>query len=366
ELDKMLRRKYLHQRLKHLDVLIIDEVSMLSPAVFEMIDRVLRAFKKSTEPFGGLQVVLTGDFFQLPPVTKSRNIELRFIFQTNLWESLGLKVCYLTETYRFEDESLLDLLCEIRRADLSEDSFDVLKSCYENQPDIGCEITKLYTHNVAVDDLNYQKLEALPGLSTNFFAKVTGAKTYHEKIFQSSLVLPHLELKRGALVIFIKNNYEVGFVNGTLGTVVDFDLEGWPIVETADGKEIVAKPMDWVTEDEMGKVKATVHQVPLRLAWAITVHKSQGMTLDAAEIDLSKAFEPGQGYVALSRIKTLSGLKLKGFNTMALMVDPLVLLVNNELERRSNLTESKWDELGTAQQEQLQNLWLWRVGESRA
>jgi ATP-dependent exoDNAse (exonuclease V) alpha subunit len=138
--------------------------------------------------------------------------------------------------------------------------------------------------------------------------------------------------------MFVKNNYDVGYVNGTLGEVIDFDSQGLPIIETFDGKEIKATTERWVIEDE-GKVKAEIIQVPLRLAWAITIHKSQGMSLDATVVDLSKSFVPGMGYVALSRVRTLNGMNLVGFNNMALKVNQEVLIKDREFRERSEENE---------------------------
>ncbi len=163
-----------------------------------------------------------------------------------------------------------------------------------------------------------------------------GSEKNIEKIFKSSLVLEELALKKGAVVIFIKNNTEEGYVNGTTGTVQSFSpIDNMPIVITTDGRKIKLEPEDWSLENDSGKVTATVSQVPLRLAWAITIHKSQGMTLDAAEIDLCKTFETGQGYVALSRIKNIEGLRLMGLNPMALRVDPLILHVDDRIKQAS-------------------------------
>jgi len=149
--------------------------------------------------------------------------------------------------------------------------------------------------------------------------------------------MEELVLKKGAVVIFIKNNTEEGYVNGTTGTVESFSpIDNMPIVRTTEGKKIKLDLEDWSLENDSGKVTATVSQVPLRLAWAITIHKSQGMTLDAAEIDLSKTFETGQGYVALSRIRNIEGLRLMGLNTMALRVDPLILHVDERIKQASH------------------------------
>src|SRR5690606_5885963 len=158
-----------------------------------------------------------------------------------------------------------------------------------------------------------------------------------------------LELKEEAMVMFTKNNFEKGYVNGTLGRVISFDsLSGWPVVKTSDGRTIKVEPTTWeVAED--GKVRASIEQVPLRLAWAITIHKSQGLSLDAAEIDLSKSFVYGQGYVALSRVRALSGLKLVGMNPNALQVDPRVSQQDQRFKEESEEAESVFGEMSAAE-----------------
>ncbi len=196
--------------------------------------------------------------------------------------------------------------------------------------------TKLYTHNVDVDRINQDELDKLTGEEKLFVCEHKGSEKNIEKIFKSSLVLETLALKKGAVVIFIKNNTEAGYVNGTTGTVQSFSpIDNMPIVITTTGQKIKLEPEEWSLENDSGKVTATVSQVPLRLAWAITIHKSQGMTLDAAEIDLSKTFETGQGYVALSRIKNIEGLRLMGLNPMALRVDPLILHIDDRIKMAS-------------------------------
>ncbi len=348
EIEALTEKKYLWDRMKNLKVLIIDEVSMLSPKLFESIDALLRAFKFSIEPFGGVQVILVGDFFQLPPISK--NIpEKRFIFQTDVWTELKLSTCYLNTSYRHEDDILLNILNEIRKGEVSEDSMNHFRSRYNKNPDSDSAITKLYTHNMDVDVINKNELEKIEEPLKKYLAHTSGAKKWVDRIFSSSLVLPNLELKLGAFVFFIKNNYEKNYINGTLGTIVDFDVFNIPIVETLDGKRIKADRMEWIFTDNDGKPKATIKQIPLRLAWAITVHKSQGMTLDAAEIDLSRAFEPGQGYVALSRIKSLNGLKLMGLNDVALQIDPHVLDADCDMREHSEEIYTAFDELSDSE-----------------
>jgi hypothetical protein len=320
DIENLTEKKYLWERIKELKILVIDEVSMLSPGLFESIDSILKTFKFSQEPFGGVQVILVGDFFQLPPISK-KNVEKRFIFQSEIWKELDLATCYLERSYRHNDEKLLTILNEIRQGNVSEESMQLFRSRYKKKPHGKDSFTKLYTHNVDVDTINHRELDKISGMAKKFEAHTTGPAKWIEKIFGSSLVVPELSLKKGALVFFVKNNYERGYINGTLGTITEFDTFGVPIVETFDGKEIKAQREEWIFEDNDGKPKASIKQVPLRLAWAITIHKSQGMTLDAAEIDLSKAFEPGQGYVALSRITSLEGLCLVGMNDIALKID---------------------------------------------
>jgi len=172
--------------------------------------------------------------------------------------------------------------------------------------------------------VNERELENLFGASHVFTMKGNGQANLVEQLKRGCLSPEKLQLKIGAKVMFTKNNFEGKFVNGTTGTVVGFRADDVPIVETRAGKRIAAEPTDWKIETE-SETLASVRQVPLRLAWAITVHKSQGMSLDAAIIDLGNAFEYGQGYVALSRVRTLAGLHLLGLNDRALEVHPDIL-----------------------------------------
>ncbi len=332
--DFLLDKTYLKARFSKLKLLIIDEVSMISPELFSSMDLILRGFKGTDAPFGGVQVVISGDFFQLPPISKVRK-DKRFAWQSPVWKALDLQTCYLQEKFRQDDERLIGILDDIRSGHISTSSENLLASRHEKELSIATP-TKLYTHNVDVDRINLSELEKLDGEPKLFVCEHKGSEKNIEKIFKSSLVLEKLLLKKGAVVIFIKNNQELGYVNGTTGTVESFSpIDNMPIVRTSNGKKIKLDLEDWSIENDSGKVTATVSQVPLRLAWAITIHKSQGMTLDAAEIDLSKTFETGQGYVALSRIKNIDGLRLMGYNAMALRVDSLILHVDERIKMAS-------------------------------
>ncbi|MCK4800224.1 hypothetical protein KAS31_04570, partial [Candidatus Parcubacteria bacterium] len=167
-----------------------------------------------------------------------------------------------------------------------------------------------------------------------FYMDSNGLDMVVASLKKNCLVPEELRLKIGAVVMFVKNNFRKGYVNGTLGEIIGFDIDNLPIVRTRSGKEIVATLASWEVEQK-GKVVANIEQIPLRLAWAITVHKSQGMSLDAAEIDLSRSFECGMGYVALSRVRRLDSIKLIGINQMALRVDEQVVEKDKEFKKLS-------------------------------
>ncbi len=350
--DFLLDKKYLKSRFSKLKLLIIDEVSMISPEIFSSMDLILRGFKGTDAPFGGVQVVISGDFFQLPPVSKVAK-EKRFAWQSPAWRALDLHTCYLQEKFRQDDERLIGVLDDIRSGKISASSEALLASRHEKELSTATP-TKLYTHNMDVDRINMSELHKLGGVPKLFVYESRGSAKNIEKIFKSSLVLEELALKIGAVVIFIKNNTEEGYMNGTTGTVLGFSpIDNMPIVRTTKGKKIKLEPEEWSLENDSGKIMATVSQVPLRLAWAITIHKSQGMTLDAAEIDLSKTFEAGQGYVALSRIKNIEGLRLMGLNAMALSVDPLILHVDDRIKIAS---KKAGDAVKMLSEEHLENM----------
>ena len=358
----LMDKKYLKSRFSKLRVLIIDEVSMVSPELFSSMDLMLRGFKGTDIPFVGVQVVISGDFFQLPPVSKTPK-EKRFAWQSPVWRALDLQTCYLQEKFRQDDNRLIQVLDDIRSGEISPSSQMLLASRQEKELASHFRPTRLYTHNIDVDRINLEELERLEGEEKLFVYESKGSTKNIEKIFKSSLVLETLALKKGAVVIFIKNNLEEGYVNGTTGTVEGFSsVDNMPIVRTSDGRKIKVGLEEWSLENDSGEVIATVFQVPLRLAWAITVHKSQGMTLDAAEIDLSKTFEAGQGYVALSRIKTIEGLRLLGLNRMALSIDPLILHIDERIKMASKRAEDAFGALSKEQAESLFDTHISRLG----
>jgi ATP-dependent exoDNAse (exonuclease V) alpha subunit len=345
DIDEMEQKAYLWKRFEKTRVLIIDEISMLSADTLDCIDRVLKVFKKNELPFGGLQVIFSGDFFQLPPIEKKNRFQeqtifmdgpeesgVPFAFKSRAWRDAKLQTCYLKEQFRQSDDDLLDILSEIRTGRFSDETRKILNNriIVEEDP----EITKLYTHNLNVDTFNYKKLQAINQEEKTYKMIETGKAKLVEALKRGCLVPEHLMLKKGALVMFVKNNPVEGYINGTVGEIIRFDGDN-PVVQTKDGHIYTAEPQTWSIE-EGDKILAEIKQVPLKLAWAVTIHKSQGMTLDRAVIDLSKSFVAGQGYVALSRVKTLDGLYLLGINDMALEIHEEVRQMDSKLQNHSN------------------------------
>jgi ATP-dependent DNA helicase PIF1 len=302
------------------DVLIIDEISMLHDFRLDMVDEICRLIRKKDEPFGGIQLIMSGDFFQLPPINRGDSRAGGFVVNSQVWQELDPVICYLQEQHRQDDEKLLEILNAIRAGDLRRHHAEMLLARTEVFPDDLEQLTELHTVNVDVDTLNAAKLKQLDSDEITYTQTTTGGENYVEALQRSVLAPSQLKLKKGALVMAVKNSAERKYVNGSLGVVIDFEPgTEYPVVEFKSGKNVSMVPDSWELRDG-DKKRASITQIPLRLAWAITVHKSQGMTLDAARIDLRKAFVEGMGYVALSRVKNLDNLYLTGINQMALKV----------------------------------------------
>ena len=339
--ENLLSKKYIQTKFNKLKILIIDEISMVSPNIFSSMDFILKAFKNNNQPFGGIQVILSGDFFQLPPISKNNN-QKKFAWQSLAWKDLDLQTCYLEKKYRQDDDKLIFVLDEIRSGKISQTSYDILNLRMNKKLEIDFVPTKLYTHNIDVNKINNAELDKLYAEPYSFKYKSEGAKSNIQKLFKSSLVQEELTLKKDAVVMFIKNNPEKYIVNGTTGVVIDFTKDNQlPIVKLSTGYIVKVEYEDWSMENENGKIVSKISQIPLKLAWAITIHKSQGMTLDTAQVDLSKTFEVGQGYVALSRIKNIEGLQLLGYNEMALKVDSIILSIDDRIKQASQKSLKK-------------------------
>lgn len=343
DLDRIASKEAVVRRLTKARVLVIDEISMLSGETLDMVDVVLREVRRSELPFGGLQLIAVGDFFQLPPISRSGNTS--FAFESRAWQSANMISCYLSEQHRLEDSAFSLVLAAVRSGEWSAGDVSKILAREAEHDGVEDDVPRLFTHNADVDRINDEQLEKIPGTAQVYIMDATGAPPLIEGLKRGCLSPERLVLKVGAAVMCTKNLPQLGLANGTLATVVAFERGTQnPILETRDGRRITLSKQEWAVE-ESGKIRAKIAQIPLRLAWAITVHKSQGMSLDAAAIDLSRAFEYGQGYVALSRVRTLSGLFVLGFTEDALRIHPRVIEEDASFRAASQAAQAAFHEL---------------------
>ena len=319
DIDAIRFAPYHKKRITPVEVLILDEVSMLEASFIDDLDKVLKGIHRNELAFGGIQVVMVGDFFQLPPVSKDGNA--KFAFEAKAWEDADFKVCYLTEQHRQADPIFTGVLRAMRFDEMSEEQKNVIRS----RISAGSAPTSLFTHNRDVDFMNNEKLQTLEGKEKKFHMQSSGDPKAILTLKKNCLSPETLILKKGAVVMFTANKPHAGYVNGSIGMVESFTEDGTPRIKLNDGGYVYPEVNKWKAFDERKNEKASISQLPLRLAWAITVHKSQGMSLDSATVDLSNAFEYGHGYVAVSRVRSLEGLFLVGVHKNAFKVNPKVL-----------------------------------------
>jgi ATP-dependent DNA helicase PIF1 len=332
-------------RWKTTDILIIDEVSMMTPELLEKLDAVARIIRGVDTPMGGLQVVFVGDFYQLPPVIKEGGIS--FVFESPLWKTIVQETVSLTKIIRQEDPVFHKILNEARRGCLSKESMDVLerKKSDTSWQAMRIRPTLLYTRKAIVDMVNDTNIKALSGEKVPFYAETVfqpventrrltknspEVKRVVEKMDKDGPYMPELILKKGAQVMLLSNiDQEAGLVNGARGIVLEFDKDGLPVVEFLNGESRVIKKSTWNSNELSGLMRK---QIPLKLAYAITVHKAQGATLDCALIDIgTSTFECGQAYVALSRVKNLESLYIWDVEPTAFRAHPKVLTFYSSL-----------------------------------
>lgn len=349
DIELLEEKKYLWDRYQKTQVLIIDEISMLSGSFLSSLDRLCKAMKRMPGlPFGGMQVIFCGDLFQLPPVGSTDGTDL--VIDASIWNEMNLTVCYLQKQYRQKDDKFTEILNALRAGATTPAHVKLLESrVKEYDPDDYSNVTKLFTHNQDVDAVNAQSLDQLYDDGITYPMSTKGKENLIQVLKKSCLAPEKLVIKIDTEVMFVKNNFEAGYVNGTRGRVIDFDDDEMPIVLTLAGDKINVTEETWMIDDN-GKVLASITQLPLRHAWAITVHKSQGMSLDSAVIDLSKSFAYGMGYVALSRVRTLEGLHLIGFSESALLVDPRILQRDKQLQ---NISDQFIEKLGELSDEEI-------------
>jgi len=304
-------------RVRRCEVLVIDEISMLPGRQFEFVEFLFRRLRGRDVPFGGCQVIATGDFLQLPPVRSLRTATgeegpYDWAFQSRAWHEAGFRTFVLDKVRRQDEPGFVRALADFRIGRVWGDTARILQSRVRSNPPAA--MTRLFTHNVQVDKWNHFQLSDLPGDETILEAQQSGPDHQREFLTKNLLTPQTLQLKPGALVMFTVNRAAPGgndpiYVNGQLGTVLDV-TPGAVLVKAKTGAEIYVERFTW-RYDQQDDDSATFSQFPLRLAWAMTIHKAQGLTLDAAFLDIRAAREPGQAYVAVSRVRSLAGLNFK-------------------------------------------------------
>lgn len=311
------------QLIQSIELLIIDEVSMLRADILDAIDTVLKYIKRNKLPFGGIQILFIGDLLQLPPVVKQDEWNILQNYYKNLYffNAISLKDekpihIELEKVYRQADQDFIEILNNLRNNKLTNKDIETLNKHYKPNPSLNGEAIFITTHNRKADNINHNELKKLEGDSRTYHATIQ--KDFNESQYP---IEPSITLKKGAKVMFIKNDYsgEQRYFNGKIGKITELDEDG-PVVSFSDGTDpFIVENYTWEnkrfklnkeTNEIETTIKGTFTHLPLKLAWAVTVHKSQGLTFDEAIIDISDAFAPGQIYVALSRLRSLRGLTL--------------------------------------------------------
>lgn len=341
--------------LKYADVLIIDEISMLPAWLFEKLDATLKYARRNQKPFGGIQLVLLGDFLQLPPVSGRDDSDLNtdYAIKSESWKSADIRYCYMDKTHRATDPKLKYLLHKISTDAVDEKTEQLTHSRVGgySMKDPKKTYTTLFTTNKNVDTYNKAELDKNPNRLVKLRGITSGTAKNIEKLYKTNNILEEIELKVGATVMLTSNtrNEQSGilYANGSIGVIETF-LGETPRVRFNDGTVVtIERKMYELTEKKKGpKLKgdsedyfyeaplASIKQFPLRLGYAITVHKSQGQTFDGVVVDLSKCFTPGLGYVALSRVRSLDDLVILDINEKAFEIDQRSKQITRFVKRR--------------------------------
>ena len=331
---KIIDNGFLEKRVTTLDILIIDEISMMNYALFQKIEEVFRIVRKSKKPFGGVQLLLSGDFLQLPAVKCEY-----YCFESEVWNNVIDETVILTKIIRQSNLQFQNILNKIRNGIVDKEVKDVIKSRFKkNIEKNGITPTRIYTINKDVDRINEEALDKIAennedieffeyDMNIEYIEEETKQALYLvDKFKKTSRIKENLQLCIGCQVLLIKNlDIENGLVNGSRGVVVKFTDEDIPIIKFMNGQEVVIRKEQFEIETDYGKKVAIANQLPLRLGYATTVHSCQGLTIDCAEINLLNIFDYGMGYTALSRVKSLETLSILGINFSKIIANEKVL-----------------------------------------
>ncbi|GLB36503.1 putative DNA-dependent ATPase and 5'-3' DNA helicase required for the maintenance of both mitochondrial and nuclear genome stability [Lyophyllum shimeji] len=385
--EKIKYSSHTSERWRSVQVLIIDEISMMDAMLFDKLEYIAREVRDCQEPFGGIQLALSGDFYQLPPVPEQSHeyrMPATYAFDAVSWSRCIARPIFLTQVFRQTDNTFVDILSSMRVGVLSSKHIELLRRLsrplhYED----GIEPSELFPLRKEVESCNNCRLAALPGPSTVYKSTDRAGYDYrHQSISDESanklldrlVAVPKLTLKLGAQVMLIQNVVQKVLVNGSVGRVIEFlttseavarniaiaeimptkgryphhqlqpelpevspsdmrplnnnlfsNKEKWPLVRFTNGNELLCAPLEFTVEGFMGNTEASRLQVPLILAWSLSIHKSQGQTLTRVKVDLGRIFEKGQAYVAISRATTMKHLEIRNFQPGKIMAHPRVI-----------------------------------------
>lgn len=339
-------RRAAYHRIRRAECILIDEVSMLPGRILNYLNWHFKRVRDDQRPFGGIQVITVGDFLQLPPVRTDKS-PYDWAFRSPVWEELQFANCYLTETFRQRDPDFINALNDFRVGRIRDTTAKILQTRIARFPNRN--ITRLFTHNRDVTKWNDYQLSILDTEAREFTATVAFGTPDQQAFLIKNMITPQeLTLKIGARVMFTANiagdgdllaaNGECGYVRAYDQQVISYTGEvssGGVLIQKDDGSELVIGRKSWQF-DVQDPESATFTQYPLRLAYAMTIHKSQGLTLDAAVIDIRSAMEPGQAYVALSRLRSLEGLLLKDYPS-GVVISPDAIQLYRDLEKSNAL-----------------------------
>jgi len=319
----------IRKRLAQVEGFILDEVSMIPQSALEVAERLARTARESSLPWGGMRVIVVGDFAQLPPVTRTGKREWAFL--SEVWQKSGFQPIWLRDNQRVHDNEFLRVLADVRQGEVTSRVREYLDG-QMREHDQDDKSIRLFPRRDQSEVFNQRELAEIPRQEVHIDSIYLGLERQVEILKKSAPVPARLTLKVGCRVMFIQNDPQKRWVNGTRGTVVEIEADKIT-VEKETFRHVTVEKSQFSMLDAEGKVVASVINFPLALAYATTIHKSQGATLDELWVNLSQLWEPGQAYVALSRLSNPRGLKLMGWSPKSFLIDPQVVHFYNNLEQ---------------------------------
>lgn len=326
--ERASKDKRLMSRLRKVEGVIIDEISMIPGQALMIAEALSQRARESKLPWGGMRVIAVGDFAQLPPVTQTGQRD--WCFLNGVWEVSGFQTVMLSHNQRVSDNLFLDVLSDVRHGKVTDRVREFLNEHVQDhdEDDPG---TRLFPRKLNAEKFNERKLAEIDETEVVIESIYSGSERHIESLKKASPIAEKLILKIGCQVMFLQNDPQRRWVNGTRGTVADITADSITVRKDR-GREVQVSKSSFAIQDAEGNIMAQVEQFPLTLAYATTIHKSQGATLDDLWCDLSQLWEPGQAYVALSRLRSAKGLHLIGWNPRSIIVDPKVLQFYKQFE----------------------------------